>query len=96
MENTYYSGKWYLTVSDESPMCENGEIYCMLDLITEKNSYWGCPIDQQGSVEKLLRVLKGWVEIDKRPEFQILKEVNKDRIKMQADFINVLSSLYNK
>ena len=93
MEKTYYSGQWYLTVSDESPMCENGEIYCKLDLTKYKDSFWGCPIDQQGSVEKLLKVLKGWVEIDKRTEFEILKEINKDRIKMKDEFINILSSI---
>ena len=93
MKNTYYSGNYYMTISDELPLSSDSKIHCKFDLIKYKDNYWGCPIDQFGTIEKVLRVLKGWKEISESPEFENIREINVEQIKMENDFINILENL---
>ena len=95
MTKTYYSGKYYMTISNEPPMTDDGKTYCEFDFITEKNSIWGCPVDQFGTIEEVLRVLRGWRKIDDKPEFAEVKKLNVETIKMEDEFIKILVSEIN-
>jgi hypothetical protein len=92
MTETYYSGNYYMTISNELPVTDDGNTYCMFDLIKDKNSFMGCPVNQFGTIKEIIEVLKGWKEIDQRPEYENLKTINSDIIKMEDEFINILES----
>lgn len=93
MTNTYYSGDWYMTISNEKSMTDDGKTYCKFDLIKNKNSFWGCPVNQIGTVEEIIELLKRWKEIDSRPEYERVREINANMIKMEDEFINILEKL---
>ena len=95
MTKTYISGDWYLTISNEMPITNDGNTYCKFDLIKYKDSFYGCPVNQFGTIEEVLETLKGWKEIDKKPEYTCLKEINADKYKMEDEFINILESELN-
>lgn len=90
LTETYHSGNWYMTISNEMPMTDDGKTYCEFDLIKDQNSIWGCPVNQFGTIEEVLDVLKGWRKIDDKPEFQNVKTLNSEIIKMEDEFINIL------
>lgn len=92
MTQTYYSGDWYMTISNEPPMTDDGKIYCEFDLTKDKNSFWGCPVNQIGTIGEVLSVLKGWRKIDDKPEFENVKTLNAEIIKMEDEFISILES----
>ena len=92
MNKTFTSGNWYLTISNEKPMTDDGNTYCKFDLIKYKNSFWGCPVNQFGTIEEILNVLKGWKKISEKPEYECIKAINEEKIKMQNEFINILES----
>lgn len=87
MKTTYYSGKWYLTIVKN----EGEETYCYFDLIKCINSKWGCPASRVGSIEHVLEVIKGYKEIDEKPEFENSRELNTDNFKMYEDFTEILN-----
>jgi len=93
LTKTYYSGDYYLTVSNEIPMTRSGKIYCKFDLIKNKNSFYGAPVNQFGSVEEILDTLKCWKQIDAKPEYACLKEINSSKHRMEDDFIDILQAL---
>lgn len=90
MTETYYSGDFYMTISNEPPMTNDGNTYCKFDLTKHKDSKWGCPVNQFGSMEEILSVLKGWREISNKPEFDCIMEINAPQRKMENDFISIL------
>ena len=90
MTQTYYSGDWYMTISNEMPMTDDGKTYCEFDLTKDKNSFWGCPVNQIGTIEEVLSVLQGWRKIDDKPEFANVKTLNTEIIKMEDEFISIL------
>lgn len=89
---TFNSGKWYMVISNEKPMTNDGKTCCKFDLISNKNSFWGCPVNQFGTMEEILETLKGWLEIDQEERFSNLKEINKDMINMEKEFISILEN----
>ena len=94
MTKTYYSGDWYMTISNEPPMTNDGKIYCQFDQIKYKHSFWGCPVNQFGTVGEVLSVLQSWKKIDDKPEFANIKKLNVDVIKMENNFINILKTFH--
>ncbi len=92
MTKTYYSGDYYMIISNEMPMTDDGNTYCKFDLIKDMNHFMGCPVNQFGKIEKVLNVIKGWKEIDEKPEYTCLREINASKIKMQDEFINILEN----
>ena len=93
MNKTYTSGDWYMTISNEKPMTDDGKTYCKFDLIKYKDSFWGCPVNQFGSIEGIVDVLKSWKEIDNRPEYENIYKLNEPTRKMEDDFINTLQEM---
>lgn len=94
MTKTYYSGAWYLTITNEAET--KGEVYCYFDFIKDKNSWLGCPVDQFGSIEKVLNVLKGYKTIDEESQYECLRKFNSDKFKMYDDFIKILNEELEK
>ena len=95
MTQTYYSGDWYMTISNEPPITDDGKMYCSFDVTKYKSSFWDCPVDQCGTIEKVLSVLQGWRAIDDKPEFANIKALNANNIKMEDKFISILQNQIN-
>lgn len=83
----FHSGNWYMVISNEPPMTSSGNIYCKFDLIKYKNNFWGCPVNQIGTMEEILDVLKSWEKIDEESEYN-----NADIIEMEKNFISILEN----
>lgn len=94
MTKTYYSGAWYLTITDETET--KGKVYCYYDFIVDKNSLLGCPVNQFGSIEEVLNVLKRKKAIDEEPQYKCLRKYNINTFKMYDDFIKILNKELEK
>ena len=90
MNQTYFSGDYYLTISNEPPMTNNGKILCKFDLINNRFSLYGAPVNQFGSIEEVITILKAWREIANKPEFRCIYELNWKKRKMEDEFISIL------
>lgn len=88
----FNSGKWYMVISNETPMTNDGKVYCGFDLIKNKNSLYGFPVNQFGTIEDILQELQRRRKSSKNPEFDCLKEINKDKYKMYEEFISILEN----
>lgn len=90
----FNSGKWYMVISNEAHITktDDGEVYCKFDLGNPQNSFWDCPISRIGSINDILEVLKGWLEIDQEERFNNLREINKEVIHMEKYFISILEN----
>ena len=92
MTETHYSGDWYLTISNEMPMTNRRKTLCKFDLTKYKDSFYGAPVNQFGSVEEVLDTLRGWQKISAKPEYDIIREINKEKITMENEFMGILVS----
>lgn len=92
MTKNYYSGGYYMTISNEPSMTNSGNTYCMFDLVKDRNNFWGCPVNQFGTIEEVLNTLKIWKGISDKQENEYLRELGADRIKMEIEFINILEN----
>ena len=90
MNKTYFSGGFYLTISNDPPLINDGKTHVAFDLTKYKDSFWGAPVNQVGSIEEVIETLKSWQEIDKRPEFESVYEPNRKTREMEAQFISIL------
>lgn len=90
MNKTFYSGEWYMTISDEPPMSGDGKTYYKFDLIRNMNSFYGCPVQQFGNMEEILNRLIRYKEIHERPEYDCIREVYKDKADALDYFIQTL------
>lgn len=90
MTKTFYSGDWYMVISNEPPVTNSRKTYCMFDLTKYKGSLYGCPINQFGSMEDVLDCLIRYREISNRPEYDCIRDVYKDRNNARDYFISVL------
>lgn len=88
MRKTYYSGAWYLTITDEGE--EKGKVFCYYDYKVDQHSLCGCPLKQIGSINEVLNVLKRHKKIDESPKYEALRSLNADKFKMYDDFIKIL------
>lgn len=88
----FRSGDWYMIISNELPMTNNGNIYCKFDMIKNKNDFWGCPVNQIGTIDEVLETLKSWKKIDQQSRFNNIDTIIKDIIKMEEEFISILEN----
>ncbi|WP_107571918.1 hypothetical protein [Clostridioides difficile] len=56
----FYSGDWYMNISNESVFTDSEGIFCKFDLIKHKNDFWGSPVNQMGTIKEVLETLKSW------------------------------------
>lgn len=90
----FNSGKWYMVISNEANITktDDNKVYCKFNLGNPLDSFWDCPISHIGSMKEILEVLKGWLEIDQEERFNNLKEINKEVIDMEKEFISILEN----
>lgn len=88
----FISGRWFMVISNEEPMTSNGETYCKYDLTSNRNSFYGCPVNQFGTIEEVLSTLKAQRENSNKPEYECLREINKDKYTMYDEFISILEN----
>lgn len=80
----FNSGKWYMVISNETPMTNDGKVYCGFDLIENKNSLYGFPVNQFGTIEEVKEELSRWlIEVDSDNDY--MREI-------EEYFINILEN----
>nr|WP_312985341.1 hypothetical protein [Clostridioides sp.] len=82
----FFSGEWFMVISNELYI-DDDSTYCKFDMIKHRNDYWGCPINQIGTIKEVLDTLKSWKKIDEESEYN-----NIDMIKMEEKFISILEN----